>query len=67
MSSIGYGFKHDFTKGPNYPPPNKYIIKTVFQKNKQKNKGKIFGVSRKVSCISFIPIHKAMEIGGCFK
>jgi len=48
MASIGYGKKHDFTKGPNYPPPNKYNHKTVFERNITKGKGKSFGVSRNV-------------------
>jgi len=49
MAAIGYGFKHDFTKGPNYPAPNIYKQKSIFTKNIEKNRGKSFGVSRAVT------------------
>ena len=49
MASFGYGQKYDFTKGKNNPGPNVYEKPSFTVKNKQKNRGKTFGVSRNVS------------------
>jgi|ETNmetMinimDraft_14_1059893.scaffolds.fasta_scaffold45742_1 hypothetical protein len=46
MAAFGYGTKSDFTKGPNYPAPNKYEKKSFIEKGREKRKGKTFGVSR---------------------
>lgn len=46
MAAFGYGNKSDFTKGPNFPAPNKYEKKSFIEKGREKRKGKTFGVSR---------------------
>lgn len=54
MAAFGYGTKSDFTKGANYPAPNVYEKVSFITKNKQKAKGKTFGVSRKVIELVFL-------------
>jgi len=51
-AAFGYGKKYDFTSYKNTgvnPPPNNYDIKSVFKKNKEKSRGKTFGLSREVT------------------
>ena len=46
-TSIGYGKKYDFSKAvANNPSPSNYEKPSIFDKNKRKNIGKTFGVSR---------------------
>ena len=48
MAAFGYGKKSDFTRGPNFPAPNVYEKVSFITKNREKRRGKTFGVSRKV-------------------
>merc|ERR1712100_714556 len=47
-ASIGYGKKYDFSKQGNSgnPAPTNYAQPSIFDRNKRKNIGKTFGVSR---------------------
>ena len=49
MAAFGYGNKYDFVKvAAKNPPPNKYEKKSFIEINREKRKGKSFGVSRSV-------------------
>ena len=46
---MGYGNKYDFVKvAAKNPAPNRYEKKSFVKLNKEKRKGKTFGVSRAV-------------------
>lgn len=49
-AGIGYGSRADIASLPSnkFPEPKQYEIKSIFEINKMKNKGKSFGLSRDV-------------------